>query len=508
MKRALLSAIVFLSPVALCGCTSGADDGEKYLPQIHFSAASGWTGEPSGLIFYEGEYHLFYQHNPLEATYGDVGWGHATSKDLVRWQILPLSNGPGGAWHPDSGSMIVDTGNTSGLAEGPDAPFIAFYTDQSPDMPPGIYMAYSRDRGANWTPQDAPVLPENDGVRLKYPHVSRSEEFGVWIMTVSTGSSLLFYTSADCRGWEYRSEFQYEEVIPNTWEGSDLFPLRVEGRDLRKWVLTIDMVGNGPADGAPATRCFVGDFDGTSFRPTQTRDLWLDYGRDNYAGATFSGLADNDRIRLGWMNCWEYANLLPTQLWRGSMTFPRRLSLVEDGGYFYPVSVPVAIPAGYVKRERTFVSSPTALSSDSPVKFDLPRRPLELSLTFDNRDNMAIWKARDWGVSFVTRSGRRLTVGYRNEMSYYYIDRSEMNSGEPFSDTFGSLMGAAYKPRGASSDWRLLLDGSSIELFADSGRVAMTALCYPDEEFTSFEIFALGGSVTLTEARAIELKIN
>jgi fructan beta-fructosidase len=121
---------------------------------------------------------------------------------------------------------------------------------------------------------------------------------------------------------------------------------------------------------------------------------------------------------------------------------------------------------------------------------------------------MAIWKARDYGLSLSTKSGRKLSVGYQNEMGYYYIDRSDPEPGEPFSDTFGRLMGASYKPDGLDSDWSLLFDGSSVEFFADGGRVAMTALCYPEEEFAFLEIFAEAGTVTLTEASIVEFKNN
>lgn len=498
--------IVSIVSIALCACGPAMlDDVEHYIPVVHFSHGSGWTGEPEGLIFDGGEYHLFYQHTPVETTYGDIRWGHATSKDLIEWQILPISLTPDASGYPESGNIVVDTDNTSRLGVDGVAPFIAFCTYSSKSR---IVMLYSINRGVSWMKRDDLVLPDADERQPGFPHVSWSEEFETWIMTASTGSSILFYTSADCMQWEYRSEFEYVDMSLNTWEGSAFLPLRVEGDGETRWVLLVDMVGNGPAEGAPATRYFVGDFDGYVFRPTQTKDLWLDYGKDNYAGTYVDPLHDGEYIGLGWMNCWEYANLLPVATWRGSMTFPRRLSLLEERSVCYLTSRPIPIGGEYSGKTHVFVSTPVELSDMEKVKFDLPESgaPFMLSLEFDNEDKMAIWKAGNYGVALITRSGKHLLAGYRNEQSYYYVDRNGIEPDVSFSDTFGRLMGAYYRPMGRVSDWSLLFDRSSIEFFADEGRIAMTALCYPDEEFSHLEIYAEGGTVTLNEASITELQ--
>lgn len=507
MGKTVLSEMAMILLLLLSACKAGSDrDGNRYLPLFHFSAGSGWTGEPAGILYDEGEYHLFYQYNPSEAIYGHIHWGHVVSKDLVQWQILPVALSPDTSGYPDSGSMIVDEHNTSGLGTHDNAPFIAFYTSRSSDAKQSVAMAYSLDKGVSWIKGDRLLLSEDHDGSLRYPHVSWSDEFDEWIMTVSTGSSISFYTSGDCKHWEYKSDFQYPERNASTWEGSDFFPLQVEGSTAKKWVLLVNM-GNGPAEGAPSTRCFIGDFDGTSFRITQTKELWLDYGKDNYAGTTINNLPADKRIWMGWMNCWEYANLLPTSGWRGSMTFPRRLSLVKEGKHYVLSSALVPFLEGYSKKVHSVASAPVTLSGEKKMKYDLPSpgKPFLLRLRFDNRDNRVIWRARNYGVSLRTKSGKKLSIGYQNELSYYYIDRSGLEK-EPFSDTFGRLMGASYRSEDSISDWCILVDKSSIELVADKGRIALTALCYPEEAFSSLEVYSEAGTVTLLEASVTELE--
>lgn len=262
---------------------------------------------------------------------------------------------------------------------------------------------------------------------------------------------------------------------------------------------------NGPAGGSPATRYFIGDFDGTTFSVTQTKELWLDYGKDNYAGSTFNNCPERNRIWLGWMNCWEYANLLPTTGWRGSMTFPRNLTLVKEGKHYVLASVPVSSLKEFCKEEYSI--KPVKLSDEKRMKASVPYpgKSFIIQLKFDDKDNMAIWRAGEYGISLMTKSGKKLSIGYQNELSYYYIDREGLEK-ETFSDTFGQLMGATYRSEAPITDWYILFDRNSIELFADGGRTAMTALCYPDEEFSSFEIYAKSGSINLLDASIVELE--
>lgn len=495
----VISGIIISLALLVSACHTKTDNKDEaaFKPRFHFSAATAWTGEPTGLVYNDGTYHLFYQYNPSSDMFGNIHWGHAVSTDLLQWQILPVSFAPDSRGYLNSGSVVADTGNTSGFAPDGKSPFIAFYTCNNPDWAQTVSMAYSLDEGLSWTQCDEIRLSDDKELTFRNPHVSRSDLYNEWIMTVSVGASVRFYSSSDCRKWTYKSEFKAPGIRGGNWEGSDLFPLKTEGSDATKWVLLVNME-SGSADGSPATRYFVGDFDGTTFQPTQTKELWLDYGKDQYAASTFNGLPEGERIGLGWMNCWEYANLLPTSGWRGNMTFPRKLSLVQEGKHYLLTSLPVE---NLKQCEKDMYSIPPAkLSEENMIAgdFPYPDESFAIRLTFDTKDNLAIWRARDYGIRLKTKSGKTLSIGYQNELSYYYINRNGLEK-EPFAEGFGRLMGATYRPGAATSDWYILFDRNSIELFADGGRIAMTALCYPDEAFDTFQLFAEAGNIALLE---------
>lgn len=504
MNKTVFSGIAILMIVFLSACRQkGSNTETQPLPSYHFTAGTGWTGEPAGLVYADGDYHLFYQHNPTDDKYGNIHWGHAISRDLLHWQIMPVALSPDSSGYLRSGSVIADTQNTSGLSTGKSIPFIAFYTYNDPAQEQEIACAYSTDKGATWTKLSSFTLSDCNGFALRNPHVSWNNEYQQWLMTVSIGPAIRFYTSPDCKQWTYRSEFK-DMTASGNWEGSDFFPLKIEGEDTTKWVLLINME-NGPAGGAPATRYFIGDFDGTSFRISQTKELWLDYGKDHYAFSTFNGLPDNQRIGMGWMNDWEYANLLPASGWCGNMTLPRRIKLVREGTHCVLANAPLEELEKYRKDSCPIESG--KLSDEKRIKgnYPYPGKPVLLKLKFDNTDHRAIWRARNYGIRLKTKSGRELSIGYQNELSYYYIDRSNWTTQHP---TYGfqQLMGATYYSEADTSDWSILFDRNSVELFASGGKIAMTALRYPMEEFCSYELFADSGSVTLLEGSINELK--
>lgn len=524
----------------LPACTEKTGPAEPQKALFHFAGGPGWTGEPAALLYEEGTYHLFYQTNPTGELYDNIHWGHAVSADLLAWEILPPSLAPDSQGSLGSGSVIADTANTSGLKTGAQAPFLAFYTYADPQLKHSLGRAYSTDKGATWIKLPPVVLPAPEESAIRSPRVRRNPLSGEWLMTAACGSSAVFYTSPDGKEWKHAAEFTFPSTYGSRWEGVDFFPLRTADGKETKWILTVDME-NGPAGGSPATRYFAGDFDGTSFHPAQTKEMWLDYGKDHYAGSTFNGLPDTCRIWLGWMNNWEYAHELPANGIRGQMTFPRRLKLLRDGPHYLVASSPVKALEKY--RQDT-LAIPAATLSDShriEGRIPWPGRPFMLRLTFDNTDDKAIWKARDYGIRLKTESGRSISFGYRNELSYFYIERPARetwlqagNSGENagdeshpgssragtsatrFSESFpsgttpssGPEMGAVYRPSGSRTGWEILIDRHSAEFFAAGGRIALTALCFPDDVFSSYELFAGSGTARITEGHMITLTNN
>lgn len=492
--------------LGLCSCHPTATEREPSQPLLHFSAGRNWTGEPSGAVYYAGEYHLFYQHNPSDAVLGNIGWGHAVSRDLIRWEERPVAISPDASGQIYSGSVVADLRNTSGFGTEGTPPLIAYFTYQraeaASDRP--VYMAYSLDKGLTWTKRETPVLTDRESPKFYNPSVSWNESLGQWLMTVSSGSTIRFYASTDCLRWSYLSTFGEGLFSGDNWESSSFFPLKAVETEQTKWVLTVTMNG-GPADGAAGIRYFVGDFDGTAFKISQTQELWTDYGKDNCAGILVNNAPGANPVLLGWMNSWDYANLLPTEGWRGNLTIPRSLVLKPEGRYYLLTSEPAETLDHYIRNtyaleDKIQFTGEKKIFADRPF----PAGPFRLKLFFDNTNRRAIWCARDYGVRFVTASGKRISIGYNAELNSFYIDRSRLRK-KSFSEYFDQQVGATYTYNAPAADWEILVDRNSVELFACGGRVALTALCFAEEPFETFELYSDTGSTSLLEGSLSEL---
>lgn len=344
-----ISAGLFISLFITCfSCKNSTQTGggegaqyyqEKYRPQYHFSPESGWMNDPNGLVFYDGEYHLFYQYYPDSTVWGPMHWGHAVSTDLFSWTHLPVALYPDSLGYIFSGSAVSDIYNTSGFGDGTTPPLIAVFTYHNSELErkgnnefqsQGI--AWSNDRGRTWKKfQGNPVLP-NPGIRdFRDPKVFRHDASGKWIMILAVHDRVHIYSSPDLKNWSFESEFgESAGSHGGVWECPDLFPLTVTGTSSSKWVMLVSINPGGP-NGGSVTQYFTGEFDGHKFIPDDIAAKWMDMGTDNYAGVTWSGIPEQDgrKILIGWMSNWNYATVVPSSLWRSAMTIPRELTLYE-----------------------------------------------------------------------------------------------------------------------------------------------------------------------------------
>lgn len=295
-------------------------------PKYHFAPLYGWMNDPNGMFYINGEWHLFYQHNPYGSVWGNMHWGHAVSKDLLTWEHLPEALEPDAWGAVFSGSCVVDRNNTSGL--GPNTVF-AFYTGASDSQLQCL--AVSKDGGRTFEKYAKnPIITSTDP-DFRDPKVMWHEASGRWVMIVSAGQQMKIYSSANLLDWQYESAFGRQfGAHGGVWECPDLVKLPVRGTKDSKWVLICNINPGGPFGGS-ATQYFVGDFDGKTFKcddaPTQT--LWMDYGKDHYATVTWSNAPDNRCVALAWMSNWQYADKTPTVGYRSEMSLPRELSLIK-----------------------------------------------------------------------------------------------------------------------------------------------------------------------------------
>ncbi|WP_405639571.1 GH32 C-terminal domain-containing protein [Streptomyces sp. NBC_00019] len=255
-----------LAPQAVAADTPSHS--ETYRPQFHFTPDKNWMNDPNGLVYFKGEYHLFYQYNPGGNSWGDMSWGHAVSKDLVHWKELPLALSHDDNEMVFSGSAVVDRDNTTGFGTKKNPAMVAIYT--SSNKATGVQaqsLAYSTDRGRTWTKYQGNPVIDIGSKDFRDPKVQWYAPTKSWLMTVSMSAEhkVRFYSSKNLKDWKLQSEFGPAGATGGVWECPDLFPLAVDGDKKKiKWVLVVNINPGGIAGGS-AAQYFVGDFDGKKF---------------------------------------------------------------------------------------------------------------------------------------------------------------------------------------------------------------------------------------------------
>ena len=420
-----------------------------FRPEVHYTAEKGWINDPNGLTYVDGTYHLFAQYYP-EPHKGPKHWSHAVSQDLLHWQHLPVALAPDELGAMFSGSAVVDRENASGFGAGGKAPMVLMYTAHGEHEQQCI--AYSTDYVHFTKYAGNPVIPNTEIRNFRDPKVFPNPIRGGWSMALAAHDRVHFYASQDLRHWEKTGEFGPEgNFMPGQWQCPDLFPLTIHGEE--KWVLVISM-------GHQRTQYFTGTFDGDTFRcdmPYQPVKL-LDQGFDNYAGVTFNGT--EDRILISWATSWVYARKLPTGVFCGYLSMPRRLSLADTPkGGLRLAAVPAAQP---------FQAAPCSTGELPGELFGLKARgegPATLRL------ENSLGQHFDFGV---------------NEKGEVFVDRSQAGA-KDFDPQFASeKFSKTSAPRYYDGAWELELhfDHSISELYADGGTLTFTQLMYPDTPYT------------------------
>lgn len=469
---------------------------EKFRPVYHFTPAYGWMNDPNGMVYKDGEYHLFYQYNPYGSMWGNMHWGHAISKDLVSWEHQPVAISPDALGTIFSGSCVVDTDNTAGFGAGA---IIAFYTSASDRQVQS--MAYSLDNGRTFQKYDRnPILTSTDR-DFRDPKVFWHADTKKWIMILAVGQEMQIYSSPNLKEWAYESSFgEGHGVHAGVWECPDLFELPVRGTELKKWVLLCNINPGGPFGGS-ATQYFVGTFDGKTFTnesPNLTK--WMDYGKDHYATVTWSNAPQDRKIAIAWMSNWDYANNVPTQQYRSANSVPRDLELFTRNGQTYLSSLPSpemlklrgkAQKKGSFKVDRSHEINQLLANNNGTYE-------LEIKFKNNNADVMSL--------QLFNSKGEEVELYYNLLDNRFTMDRR--NSGQTsFSKTFAS---ATIAPISAQKEYtlRLLIDRSSIEAFDGNGEFAMTNLVFPEEPYNRISFNAKGGSFTVTSFTVYDLSIK
>ncbi|MEP7766013.1 glycoside hydrolase family 32 protein [Sanguibacter sp. 25GB23B1] len=483
---------------------------DHWRPSVHFTPTENWMNDPNGLVFHEGLYHLFFQYNPEGSDWGNISWGHATSTDLVHWDEQPVAIEATAEEMVFSGSIVVDTENTSGLGTVEDPALVALYTSaygEGAVKEPGVQaqsLAYSLDDGQTWQRyENNPVLTlDPDSENFRDPKVFWYEEGGYWVMAtvVADAQVVKLYRSDDLIAWSWLSDFSGVGAGADDpgilWEMPDLFPLTADDGS-EHWVLLLSINPGGPAGGS-GSQYFVGDFDGTSFvsdapAPEGEVDaLWLDYGADFYAATTISGAPD-DALIIGWMSNWDYAGAVPTSPWRGGMALPRRLTLLARDDAAPRLASSIA-PAARTAIERSSTSSTTDdLTVDGEIA-PLPTEPCAPVQLIDVRLEPGGAQRAGFVVHGSADGDRGARIVYDADVGALSVDRTE--AGTAVTPGFAGVHSAPVELRDGALDLTVLVDRGSVEVYADGGRVAITDLVLPAEGDACTSVFAEGGAAT------------
>ena len=431
---------------------------EAHRPQFHFTSRRGWLNDPNGLVFFDGEYHLFYQHNPYGTGWGNMHWGHAVSTDLVHWMELPIALYPDAHGTMFSGSAVVDTLNTAGFQTGKAPALVAMFTAAGTPFTQGL--AFSNDRGRTWTKYSGnPVLPHIVGEN-RDPKVIWYAPEEKWVMALYLdGDRLGIFESTDLKSWKMLQEVR----IAGASECPEFFPIRLENSDdpeLVRWVL---YAANG--------RYRVGTFDGKHFSASDNV-LELNHGNCFYASQTFNNIPAEDGRRI----------LIP---W-GQISFPGE-------SFNQMMGLPVVLSLRSTK--------------DGPRLFANPVKELHGLRTSEHRIDAAVIPGGNvyshlqgelWEIdSTVTvGSAKEIVFDLRGVPLHYDVTTETL-----------SCLGRSVKLRTQQGAIHLhiFVDRASIDLFGNHGEVYMPLGCLLDSKNRSLSLTSSGGEGSV-KARVYSLR--
>ncbi|MFC0559215.1 glycoside hydrolase family 32 protein [Halalkalibacter alkalisediminis] len=465
---------------------------ETYRPQFHFTPEANWMNDPNGMVYYAGEYHLFYQYHPHGDTWGPMHWGHAVSKDMVHWEHLPIAFEPDELGMIFSGSAVVDWNDTTGFFNGKDG-LVAMFTHANDGLQRQS-IAYSKDKGRTWEKYEWNPVIENPGIKdFRDPKVLWHEETNKWVMVLAAGQKVMFYSSPNLKEWDFLSEFGLEDgAHGGVWECPDLFQLPVDGNhDNKRWVLQVDL-GDGAIAGGSGGQYFIGEFDGITFtnENAPSEVLWVDYGKDFYAAQSFSDVSEEDgrRVWLAWMSNWKYANEVPTNPWRSAMSIPRQVELIENKkGQIKLIQKPVVELEGLRQKVKEIKNEVACAERNllSDVQADVFELVAELEDVTATEFGLKVRKSTE---------GQETTIGYEVKSETLFVDRT--HSGESdFSEEFSGRHSVQIAKKDGKLQLRMFVDRSSVEVFANEGEAVFTNLIFPDEESKGLELYVVGGEI-------------
>ncbi len=477
---------------------------EKYRPLYHHTPEWGWMNDPNGMFYKDGVWHLCYQWNPYGSKWQNMTWGSSTSTDLIHWEHHPAAIIPNGLGMVFSGSSAIDRSGSAGF--GKDA-VVAMYTSAGVSQMQSL--AVSHDNGLTYD-----IYPANPVITMETeardPNMFWDNDKKQWILVLAHAleHEMLFFTSPDMKQWTLRGSFgKGLGAQGGVWECPDLFRLKVDGTDKEKWMLICNINPGGPFGGS-AVQYFTGDFDGNTFKADTDKNgnvatKWLDYGKDNYALVSWSDVPDGRRVAIGWMSNWQYAAEVPTMQFRSANTLPREIRLFEglDGETYASCGVAQEMLG---LRGKTFTEAKRLSVSGKKKSFALPESnsgACEITLDMNKGKSSKIL------LTLSNKEGECVSMWYDTAANTFSVDRRKSGITD-FSQDFASVTTAPVLDTESTLSLRVFVDTSSIEVFGNGGRFAITNLVFPKSPYTTLTVSSEGGKGNISNLKVYSLNLK
>ncbi|MEW4456386.1 glycoside hydrolase family 32 protein [Bremerella sp. JC817] len=423
---------------------------QTYRPQFHFTSQKNWLNDPNGMVYFDGEYHLFFQHNPHDTVWGNMTWGHAVSPDMVHWKQLPHAILPYDEGTIFSGTAVVDHNNSLGVQQGDTKTLVAAFTFARSPFYQAI--AYSTDRGRTfqlWNEGKAVVENQGYDAGERDPKIFWHEPSQKWVMVlwVQQGKPgrVLFFQSDDLKSWKEVSQFDRDWVF----ECMDLVELPVDGNpNDKRWVLY-----------DASFEYEIGKFDGKCFL-TDEKVLRGDYGPNFYAAQTFNDSPDDRTVIVGWMRGENVPFRRERMPFHQQMSFPQTMQLKTTADGVKLFRWPIEEIKELYQKQVTLDNTTVAQANEALKDFSADL--LDISIAFEAKADTTL-----------TLDVRGQTITYRNGMLHY------QNATMPAPVIDGQVQ------------VRVLVDRASVELFVNSGEFVATFNAEIDPQNLSVH---LGGS--------------
>ena len=468
---------------------------EQYRPRFHFSPAINWCNDPNGLVYNNGTYHLFYQHNPFANVWGHMTWAHAVSKDLVHWKHLPIAIPEENGIMIFSGTCVVDKNNTSGFGENGKVPMVAVYTGHIENVNQSQHIAYSLDNGITWTKYNKNPVLDLGKKDFRDPKIFWYQPQNYWVMALMfpVEHFVQFYSSKNLKEWNHLSDYGPAGDTSGVWECPDLTQVPIEGMPgKKKWVLQTSQNGS--------MQYFVGEFNGTKFTNENPMNKIVrpDYGPDYYAAIAYNQLpAAHLPTAIGWLNNWNYANDIPTKPWKGAMSLPRNISVKKINNEWVLLQEPVAALRSL--RTKTWELKNETINETKllPVK----------SIQFEMEIVIEPSVQSTTGVRIAKSGNNFFEIGYDAAKQLLYIDRSKSGA-RSFNKNFENLsrFETPVILHNRQLQLHIFFDHSIVEVFANNGEAVLTAQIFPDESYNAIELFSTGGRSQLVKSILWKMK--